>query len=167
MRRAIAMALVAVFATAATTSAEDLRKPTAADEVVHRRAEEAMRAYQDADGSAPAVPAEPLDAATADAIAEIETLLSEGEAFIKTPEFALKAGDCFVAAAQRLRALTAEQRRALGKRAGGASTRLTALGRALAASTSLVPPGVDPKDSGAPGDPPAEAPSEPPAPPGR
>ncbi len=147
--------LALTFVVAAWAAAEE-RKPPVADDSVRSRAEEAMRAYRNADRDAEtSAPAVPIDAATADALAEIENLLSEAEAFIKTPEFALKAGDCFVAASQQLRELTAEQRQALGARCGRASARVLALGKALATSASLVPPGVDPKDPGAEAQPPA------------
>ncbi|MBA3684795.1 MAG: hypothetical protein H0W72_06085 [Planctomycetes bacterium] len=130
---------------AAGLAAADVAAPTPGDEVVRRRAEEAMRAFQQ-DGDRPV--ARPPDQETVEAIAEIENLLAEAEAFIKTPAFALKAGDCFVHAAKRLRGFDVEQRKGLGKRYEAATDRLNALGKLLASGAALAVPGVDPRDPG-------------------
>lgn len=124
-------ALILLACVAGATAAE-APSPRDTDPVTRRRAEEAL-----ADHAAHSTkPTSTADLALLDRFTAVTTMVQEGEGFL-AKQLAVEAGERYLAAAERLKGFSPEERQALGERWGALQTAYTALGRKLADSDGL------------------------------
>ena len=128
------MALLSVAALAAADAPSPAPSPSPrdTDPITRRRAEEALAVH-----AATATKADSTaDLNLLDRFAAVVAMIQEGDGFV-AKDLAVEAGERYLAAGEKIKTFTAEERQILGARWATLQNSFTALGRILADSSGL------------------------------
>ena len=132
MRPLIALLSIATLTAVDAPSPASTPSPRDTDPVTRRRAEEALAAHAATSAKADST----ADLNLLDRFAAVVAMIQEGDGFV-AKDLAVEAGERYLAAGEKIKTFTPEERLALGARWATLQNAYTALGRTLAESTGL------------------------------